>query len=77
MFGIQNKQMFHYFCFGIDLILISSVQIGTADVGIEPFEYISSWGSHGTSEGLFRSPSSLVVDSVGDVYVGDYNNHRV
>lgn len=36
-----------------------------------------SWGSAGSDTGQFDEPSGLAVDSGGNVYVVDENNHRI
>jgi DNA-binding beta-propeller fold protein YncE len=39
--------------------------------------FLRKFGSHGSSEGQFNSPSAIKIDSVGDVFVADFNNNRV
>jgi DNA-binding beta-propeller fold protein YncE len=39
--------------------------------------FITKWGSYGPLHGQFISPSSIDVDSSGNVYVADTGNHRV
>lgn len=39
--------------------------------------FISSWGSTGTTQGKFNFPNGIAIDSAGNVYVVDTNNHRV
>src|SRR4051794_37946821 len=35
------------------------------------------WGSQGSGNAQFTSPSGIAVDSTGNVYVADTGNHRV
>ena len=35
------------------------------------------WGSTGTGDGQFKEPDGIAVDSDGNVYVVDTNNHRI
>ncbi|MHB0977227.1 MAG: YCF48-related protein [Candidatus Aquicultorales bacterium] len=46
--------------------------------------YITKWGgtnppfdSYGTGDGQFKYPQGVAVDSSGNVYVADINNHRI
>jgi tripartite motif-containing protein 71 len=34
-------------------------------------------GSEGSTDGEFHEPGDIAIDSSGNVYVGDYNNHRI
>lgn len=36
-----------------------------------------TWGGGGTTNGLFRIPFGVAVDSIGNVYVTDRDNHRI
>lgn len=38
---------------------------------------ITEWGSQGTGNGQFNSPTGIAVDAQGNVYVADRNNHRI
>ena len=40
-------------------------------------QFITKWGWYGTSDGDMISPSGVAVDSEGNVYVTDRDNHRV
>ncbi|MCW5631897.1 MAG: hypothetical protein KIT17_01040 [Rubrivivax sp.] len=58
--------------------------IYVADTGnnrIQKFDlsgnYVSQWGSYGSSDGQFNFPTCLAADSSGNVYVYDSDNHRV
>jgi DNA-binding beta-propeller fold protein YncE len=39
--------------------------------------FVAKWGSAGSGNGQFNSPSEIAVDGTGQVYVVDTNNHRV
>ena len=39
--------------------------------------FIKSWGGRGEAPGQFSTPHSIVVDSKGNVYVGDRGNNRI
>ena len=41
------------------------------------FQLVSRTGAKGEKEGQFNDPRGLCVDSSGDVFIADYNNHRV
>jgi Big-like domain-containing protein/TIR domain-containing protein/NHL repeat-containing protein len=51
---------------------------GTVNRRVEKFTsdgtFITKWGSTGSGEGHFDSPSGVAVDSSGDVYVADWGN---
>ncbi|MBE9534080.1 MAG: SMP-30/gluconolactonase/LRE family protein, partial [Proteobacteria bacterium] len=36
-----------------------------------------SWGNEGTGNGQFEKPQGVAIDSSGNVYVADSNNHRI
>ena len=40
-------------------------------------KFLKSWGRYGTGPGEFNLPHSVVVDQVGNVYVGDRENKRI
>ena len=43
-----------------------------------PPSFITAWGTYGTGNGQFKYPEGVAVDATtGDVYVTDYENHRV
>ncbi len=42
-----------------------------------PPYFLLSWGSNGSGPGQFNNPFGVAVDSLGNVYVTDYGNHRV
>jgi hypothetical protein len=39
--------------------------------------YLTKWGSSGAGDGQFDTPSSIVANQAGDIYVSDGANHRV
>ena len=43
----------------------------------EPYTFVTKWGSYGSEDGQFNYPMGVAVDSSGNVYVTDYNNHRI
>ena len=42
-----------------------------------PPYYHTQWGSEGSGDGQFSLPADVAVDSSGNVYVADANNHRI
>ena len=46
-------------------------------VSLSPPSFILKWGSWGSGDGEFSNPSSIITDQSGNVYVGDFYNHRV
>jgi hypothetical protein len=40
-------------------------------------KFITKWGTYGSEEGEFDSPTGIAVDSLGYVYVADRFNHRI
>ncbi len=43
----------------------------------ESYEYVSQWGSAATNDGKLSAPDSVVIDSAGNRYVSDTDNHRI
>jgi len=41
------------------------------------YDFLLKWGSYGTGNGYFRSPSGIDVDGTGNVYVADTSNNRI
>ncbi|MFM7582606.1 MAG: hypothetical protein ACKO9F_07790, partial [Caldilinea sp.] len=41
------------------------------------YSFSAQWGSQGSGNGQFRNPTGVAVDSSGNVYVADFNNHRI
>jgi tripartite motif-containing protein 71 len=40
-------------------------------------KFIKSWGSPGSADGQFRTPTGIAVDLSGNVYVADGGNDRI
>src|SRR6185437_12894000 len=40
-------------------------------------KFITKWGSPGSGDGQFNSPTGIRTDSAGNVYVADFDNNRV
>ncbi|MFO1417928.1 MAG: SMP-30/gluconolactonase/LRE family protein [Methylotetracoccus sp.] len=38
---------------------------------------VGAWGSFGSDDGEFNTPSDVAIDAAGQVYVADYSNNRV
>ncbi|HEX5904709.1 MAG TPA: SBBP repeat-containing protein [Candidatus Nitrosocosmicus sp.] len=43
----------------------------------EEYSFVEKWGSKGANDGQFNHPSGIAVDSLGNVYVVDFGNHRI
>jgi len=43
----------------------------------EGYKFVSTWGSKGTGDSQFNYPWGIAVDSSGNVYVAEPNNHRI
>ena len=41
------------------------------------YSFIGRLGSLGTGNGQFNTTGYLAHDSLGDIYVSDFNNHRI
>ncbi|MDD3141038.1 MAG: 6-bladed beta-propeller [Lachnospiraceae bacterium] len=50
-----------------------SATVAHADV----YNFVTKWGSEGSGNGQFGYPHGITVDSSGNVYVADQQNHRI
>jgi len=58
------------------ILVLGLFQINDA-FAIDPPPFVLEWGSFGTGDGQFNLPFGVAVDSSGNVYVVDRNNHRI
>ena len=38
---------------------------------------MGNWGTAGSGDGEFQNPQDVAIDSLGNLYVTDTNNHRI
>jgi DNA-binding beta-propeller fold protein YncE len=69
---IQN--LLRSFC--LFLLLLSLVAAGSAPAVRTPL-FITKWGSSGSGNGEFQNPWGVAIDDTGNVYVSEYNGHRI
>ncbi|MGB9940271.1 6-bladed beta-propeller [Methanosarcina sp.] len=43
----------------------------------ETYTFVAKWGSYGSSDGQFKTPIGIDVDSLDNIYVADFGNHRI
>jgi sugar lactone lactonase YvrE len=58
-------------CFFLLLVLVSGVQAA------ETYQFVTKWGTNGTGEGQFESPTGISIDSSGNVYISDSWLNRI
>ncbi|HEY5695564.1 MAG TPA: hypothetical protein VIQ80_01905 [Candidatus Saccharimonadales bacterium] len=71
--GRQHFKRWSYLLVGA-VVLINTVGWQSAHAAITA---ATSWGTSGTGNGQFSSPTGITVASNGDVYVGENGNHRI
>ncbi|MFC1566743.1 carboxypeptidase regulatory-like domain-containing protein [bacterium] len=59
------------------ILFVLTLVMCTTNVFAETYEFDLQWGSSGTSDGQFKYPNGIAIDSNGNVYVTDKDNHRV
>jgi DNA-binding beta-propeller fold protein YncE len=58
-------------------VALVTVVLASAACADNPPPFVRAWGSQGSADGQFDGPSSVAVDSQGNVYVVDSGNARV
>lgn len=59
------------------LLLVSSTFAISSVEAYGFYTFYNKWGTFGEGEGQFAAPYDVIVDSSGDVFVADSNNHRI
>jgi hypothetical protein len=63
--------------FGVqDDIIIANNPLAMNPIDIV-YSFIAKWGSEGDGDGQFKYPVGVAVDTSGNVYVTDSDNHRI
>ena len=55
---------------------IATVLLATA-ASVLAISFITKWGTSGTADGQFSTPTGIGVDTAGNVYVAEGNGNRV
>ena len=53
------------------------VVLNAAAVQTSSYVFLTKWGTYGSGNGQLYSPAGMALDSSGNVYVADKNNHRI
>jgi tripartite motif-containing protein 71 len=59
------------------LLFISIAAFFLAGAANAAYVYAGQWGTYGTGPGQFYRPVGIAVAPNGNVYVADFNNHRI
>jgi hypothetical protein len=56
--------------------VVTTVLLIVATSALASYTFLLKWGSSGSSDGQFLTPTGIAVDSVGNVYVAEGNGNR-
>ncbi len=77
--GLTNGMTYYYVVASVNSYGESSEssQVSATPISTSGYQFVTKWGSLGSGDGQFNSPFGVAVDSSGNVYVADINNHRI
>jgi len=74
---VKHQQVNVFKITSLCLVLLFLGLMSACITHAETYHFVTEWGSYGSGDGQFYSPTSVAVSSSGNIYVADRDNHRI
>jgi sugar lactone lactonase YvrE len=70
-------KLFYKITIGLALVTLISFSMNSELVCAQSYDFVTEWGSFGSSDGQFNGPGCIAVDNTGYVYIVDFCHYRI